>query len=1098
MRQLESALLGIAVDPPPSLLEELERDELGLVRAVDRVLPDPNADLLIVLDQLEEVFTLVDDDAERSRFLDALRAAAEAPGSRVRLVATLRADFFDQPLSVRGFGDLLAEHTEAITPMSPEQLERTIAGPAEHVGLQVEPGLVAAMVTEVADRPGALPLLQYALTELAEHAEGGALTLDDYRRIGGVSGALARRAEQLFEQSNETARDACRQLFLRLVALGEGTEDTRRRVRRSDLQSLAGSLSEARAMDGVIETFGRHRLLSFDRDADSREPTVEIAHEALLREWSSFREWIEEARDGLRLTAQISAATTEWKQADQTDEYLLTGTRLAQAEEVVHDESIRLTEEEREYLEASLAHRDAGAVAERMRHERELILERRARTRLRGLVAVLAAALVLAASLTAVSIGRSREAERRSDESTVAALTSASLSNLNIDPETSVLLALHAVSLSASIDQPVPSETVKALHWAMHEAAIEYPVRGGATPASISASHSGRLVAGPLGVRGIFDLPLPILATAARNEITNTLTPEQCGRFFGSPTCPPLPRTFPLDLQAEPLEPIPYPEDQRLFGTQVTLFGGNDPERVAIFEQEFRSFTARTGIDVRIVGNPLAGDYVAESVAEGDPPDIAVAPQPGAILDLAREGHLIDLGTYLDLDALRNDQSAYLVSLGTVGDDGSWPASEGATYGAFVSINLKSLVWYPKPESRNEGYSAPRTWDELIALSDRLVRDGHTPWCIGWGSGPATGWPGTDWIENLLLKEAGPQVYDQWTLHEIPFDSAPVRQAFDRLGQVLFTDGYVNAGAIEGPFEEAQFPMVDRDPPGCWLYQFPDFAAGVLAEGLDQPPSWVGTTTDVFAFPSLGAQSSAVMGAGDMMGIFSDRPEVREVVRYMLSPEYGSRLGGIVGLHLAEPPVRRLDLRAVRTPSGRVHQRRPGRRHVPIRRIRPHAARDRRGPVLGLDDAVCPRGPREPRRDPRGPRRRLARRLETGLGETRREVWQLATGERPIGQLQLLCLVVGDRGSDDPLAQSPRHYLGPLLVSAQVPRVVQGVPRGEIAEPEEQGPGERGDVLIEPDVAHLVEQGATRRWIDLRHAQIDPPALRVAEVAAAT
>ena len=338
MRQLESALLGIAVDPPPSLLEELERDELGLVRAVDRVLPDPNADLLIVLDQLEEVFTLVDDDAERSRFLDALRAAAEAPGSRVRLVATLRADFFDQPLSVRGFGDLLAEHTEAITPMSPEQLERAIAGPAEHVGLQVEPGLVAAMVTEVADRPGALPLLQYALTELAERAEGGALTLEDYRRIGGVSGALARRAEQLFEQSNETARDACRQLFLRLVALGEGTEDTRRRVRRSELQSLAGSLSEARAMDGVIETFGRHRLLSFDRDADSREPTVEIAHEALLREWSRFRDWIEEAREGLRLTARISAATAEWRQADQTDEYLLTGTRLAQAEEVVQDE----------------------------------------------------------------------------------------------------------------------------------------------------------------------------------------------------------------------------------------------------------------------------------------------------------------------------------------------------------------------------------------------------------------------------------------------------------------------------------------------------------------------------------------------------------------------------------------------------------------------------------------------------------------------------------------------------------------------------------------------------------------------------------------
>ena len=126
-----------------------------------------------------------------------------------------------------------------------------------------------------------------------------------------------------------------------------------------------------------------------------------------------------------------------------------------------------------------------------------------------------------------------------------------------------------------------------------------------------------------------------------------------------------------------------------------------------IFDKEFASFTAETGIDVRVVGNPFAHDYVAESVAEGDPPDIAVAPQPGTILDLAREGHLIDLGTYLDIDALRNDQSPYLVSLGTIGDDGSWPASDGATYGAFVSINLKSLVWYPNPELANEGYSDP-------------------------------------------------------------------------------------------------------------------------------------------------------------------------------------------------------------------------------------------------------------------------------------------------------------------------------------------------------------------------------------------------------
>src|SRR5205085_2317845 len=143
----------------------------------------------------------------------------------------------------------------------------------------LEPGLVAAMVADVVDRPGALPLLQYALTELAERGER-TLTLDGYRAIGGVSGALARRAEQLHAAMDGDGREACRQLFLRLVTLGDGTEETRRRVRRSELPPV-----EPRAVDAVIETFGRHRLLSFDRDPSSREPTVEIAHEALLRAW---------------------------------------------------------------------------------------------------------------------------------------------------------------------------------------------------------------------------------------------------------------------------------------------------------------------------------------------------------------------------------------------------------------------------------------------------------------------------------------------------------------------------------------------------------------------------------------------------------------------------------------------------------------------------------------------------------------------------------------------------------------------------------------------------------------------------------------------
>jgi DNA-binding SARP family transcriptional activator/ABC-type glycerol-3-phosphate transport system substrate-binding protein len=874
-REIEDALLSIAVDPPPSLMEELERDERGLLRAVDRILPDRDDELLIVLDQFEEAFTLVDDDAGRARFLASLRAAALELDSRIRIVATLRADFYDAPLSVPGFGDLLAARTEAITPMSPEELERAIVAPAEQAGLVVEPRLLAAMIADVADRPGALPLLQYALTELAERADGGTLRLEAYRRIGGVSGALARRAEQLFEQMNETGRDACRQLFLRLVTLGEGTEDTRRRVRRSELATLA----DPQTMDAVVETFGRHRLLSFDRDNDTREPTVEIAHEALLREWARLRGWIDDAREALRQRARISAATAEWLQAERSVDYLMSGVRLAQAEEATTaTDTIRLTETEREFLDASLAHRDAEAAAERMRHARELTLERRARTRLRGLVALLAVALLLASGLTVITVERSREAEGERQTSTIAALTGGALSNLSVDPELSLLLALHAVNQSHAIGVPVPAETVEALHWAMQEAGVEYPVGEGTTA----------LVAGPLGIRGVFDLPLPTLANTARAEVERTLSPTKCDDYFGTTTCPSLPNRFPLDLRGDRIDAIPTLQGKPLFGTQVTVFSGLAPERFAALRSEFAGFTAETGIEVRLVGTELGPDegvaYVADRVAAGDPPDIAPFPHPGALRDFARQGHLIDLGTYLDIEELKRHQSPYLVSLGTIGEDGSWPASTGTTFGAFSDLNLKSMIWYPKPEFRAAGHQFPRTWDELIALSDALVRDGQTPWCLGWESDEADGWPGTDWIELLLLNEAGPEVFDQWVTHEIPFDSPPVRQAFERLDQILFAEGYTADGAAEVGIWDAQLPMVEDEPPGCWLYQFPSFATAFT------PPGSYGETTDIFPFPSLGAEGRGVLGGGNIIGTFSDRPEVRELVRYLLSPSYGETI----------------------------------------------------------------------------------------------------------------------------------------------------------------------------------------------------------------
>jgi WD40 repeat protein/serine/threonine protein kinase len=467
IRELESALLALAVEPPPSLLDMLEGDTLGLVRATEQILPDPDAELLIVLDQLEEVFTLVEDEDERLHVLECLRAAVTAPESRIRLITTLRADFFDQPLSVRGFGDLLAERTEAITPLSPEELERAIVAPADRAGLSVEPRLLAAMIADVVDRPGTLPLLQYALTELAERRDDGVLTLTGYRRIGGVSGALARRAEQIFGAMHEGAREACRQLFLRLVTLGEGSDDTRHRVQRSELLSLA----ERHVMEGVIDAFGHHRLLSFDRDPATREPTVEIAHEALLKAWDRFRDWIDEAREDIRAQRRLAFSVAEWEAADRDPSFLLRGSRLDQVEAWAGTTTIAISDADRDYV-------DESSAVQRAALERERTLERRSIRRLRSLVALGVAAALIATSLALIAADRGQRAEREATVATARELAAASVSSLDADTERSLLLALEAVETTRRADGTVLPEAEEALHLALQQHRLVLTVPG--------------------------------------------------------------------------------------------------------------------------------------------------------------------------------------------------------------------------------------------------------------------------------------------------------------------------------------------------------------------------------------------------------------------------------------------------------------------------------------------------------------------------------------------------------------------------------------------------------------------------------------------
>jgi WD40 repeat protein/serine/threonine protein kinase/DNA-binding XRE family transcriptional regulator len=476
LEELEAALLRIAVNPPESLLGQLGEDERGLLRAVARVLPaDPTVELVLVIDQFEELFTLTADEEVRRHFLDSLLTAIVDSRTRLRLVLTLRADFTDRPLQYVDFGELLRQRTEFILPLSPDELDEAISQPVSRLGLALEPGLAAQISRDVGQEPGTLPLLQYALTELFERSVGAIgqsplLTKQAYQASGGVLGALARRADELYNGLDAEGQEAARQLFLRLVTLGEGTEDTRRRVLRTEVvdltpqpPSLAGKgeqnspprNGEGSIIGSVIELFGRHRLLTFDHDPLTRGPTVEVAHEALLREWGRLREWLDASRNDIRLQRLLATAAAEWQAAAHDPGFLLRQARLDQFAGWAETTSLALTSEERTFLEASLAARQTRRAEEEARQQRELETaqklaktEQQAARRLRWLAVGLALFLLAATGLAVFAFNRQAEAlsNLALSESQRLAAEAVAILQGGGDAELAALLSLRALN----------------------------------------------------------------------------------------------------------------------------------------------------------------------------------------------------------------------------------------------------------------------------------------------------------------------------------------------------------------------------------------------------------------------------------------------------------------------------------------------------------------------------------------------------------------------------------------------------------------------------------------------------------------------------
>src|ERR687891_1752771 len=245
----------------------------------------------------------------------------------------------------------------------------------------------------------------------------------------------------------------------------------------------------------------------------------------------------------------------------------------------------------------------------------------------------------------------------------------------------------------------------------------------------------------------------------------------------------------------------------------VNVLSAGDPGEVEIYNgiiDELINADADYTAEIEASGE---AEQQAQIRAEAGTLDIFLAPQPGLVADLAQAGQLTsleDLG--MDVGQLEELFGDYFVSLGEV---------DGQHYGIPTNINLKSMVWYAKDDFDAAGYQVPTTWEELIALSDQMVADGNTPWCVGFEAGGDTGWPATDWMEDIMLGSAGTETYTQWINHEISFTDPAVVHAGELFGEAMFTEGYVLGGAENTPataFDAAPAPLF-QDPPGCFMHR---------------------------------------------------------------------------------------------------------------------------------------------------------------------------------------------------------------------------------------------------------------------------------------
>ncbi len=306
----------------------------------------------------------------------------------------------------------------------------------------------------------------------------------------------------------------------------------------------------------------------------------------------------------------------------------------------------------------------------------------------------------------------------------------------------------------------------------------------------------------------------------------------------------------------------------------LATWGGSEQDS---FLAMVKPFEDQTGVKVNYEGTRDLNAILSTRVQGGNPPDVAGLPGPGQMAQFANQGKLIDLGGVLDTNAMKDQYPDTFLKFAQV---------NGKQVGIFIKAALKGPVWYNPKQFSAKSYTVPKTWDDLTALSKKIADSGTTPWCVGLESGAASGWPGTDWIEDIVIRQSGPDVYDSWWQGKTKWTSAEIKKAWQTWGTIVSDPKMVFGGKsamLATNFGDSGTPMF-ANPPKCFMHHQASFITDFFTKAV--PTAKVGEDFNFFMTPDIDTKyAGAVTGSGDLFGMFKDTPQSRALMKYLTTPE---------------------------------------------------------------------------------------------------------------------------------------------------------------------------------------------------------------------